>query len=41
LPNSTQGNWSWRFNRDALTEDHSGRLREMTATYGRIQASQG
>jgi 4-alpha-glucanotransferase len=36
LPNSTQGNWSWRFKQDALTEDHSERLREMTATYGRI-----
>jgi len=37
LPNSTQGNWSWRFEQDALTEDHSVRLRELTATYGRIR----
>ena len=37
LPNSTQGNWSWRFKPDALTEDHSARLREMTDTYGRIR----
>ncbi len=37
LPNSTQGNWSWRFRQDALTEDHSNRLRDMTSTYGRIR----
>ena len=36
LPNSTQGNWSWRCKQDTLTEDHSERLRDMTATYGRI-----
>src|SRR5258708_14087206 len=41
LPNSTQGNWSWRFRQDALTEDHSERVRDMTATYGRIQAIAG
>jgi 4-alpha-glucanotransferase len=41
LPNSTQGNWSWRFKQDALTEDHIERLRNMTATYGRIQATAG
>jgi 4-alpha-glucanotransferase len=37
LPNSIQGNWSWRFKQDALTEDHSQRLRSMTDTYGRIR----
>jgi 4-alpha-glucanotransferase len=37
LPNSTQGNWSWRFKQDALTEDQSQRLRSMTDTYGRIR----
>lgn len=37
LPNSTQGNWSWRFEQDALTEDHSERLRDMTGTYGRLR----
>ena len=36
LPNSTEGNWSWRFRADALTEAHIDRLRDMTATYGRI-----
>ncbi len=39
LPNSTQGNWSWRCKPGALTEDHGERLREMTGTYGRIQAT--
>ena len=37
LPNSTQGNWSWRFKQDALTEDRSERLRNMSGTYGRIR----
>jgi len=37
LPNSTQGNWSWRFKQDALTEDHSERLREMTGSYLRMR----
>ena len=37
LPNSTAGNWSWRFKQDALTEDDSDRLRNMTGTYGRIR----
>ena len=37
LPNSTQGNWAWRFAADALTDTHSERLNEMTDTYGRIR----
>ena len=37
LPNSTAGNWSWRFDPDALNQDISGRLRDMTETYGRIR----
>ena len=37
LPNSTQGNWTWRFDEQALTEFHADRLREMTDTYGRIR----
>jgi 4-alpha-glucanotransferase len=36
LPNSTAGNWSWRFATGALTEPLSDRLREMSETYGRI-----
>ena len=37
LPNSTQGNWNWRFDEHALTDSVSDRLREMTDTYGRIR----
>jgi len=37
LPNSTQGNWTWRVDERALTESHAHRLREMTDTYGRIR----
>jgi 4-alpha-glucanotransferase len=36
LPNSTEGNWSWRFRANTLTEAHIDRLRDMTDTYGRI-----
>ena len=36
LPNSTTGNWTWRYENDALTRDHSDRLRDLTETYGRI-----
>jgi len=35
LPNSTTGNWSWRFKKGALTEAHGERLRSLTETYGR------
>ena len=35
LPNSTSGNWSWRFRAEALTSQHAIRLRELTDTYGR------
>ena len=37
LPNSTNGNWTWRFEENALTEAHSERLRDMTDTYGRTK----
>jgi 4-alpha-glucanotransferase len=37
LPNSTSGNWAWRFKRDELTAAHGERLRNMTDTYGRIR----
>lgn len=37
LPNSTQGNWTWRFDEQALTESVADRLREMTDTYGRVR----
>jgi 4-alpha-glucanotransferase len=38
LPNTTEGNWSWRFKTDALTADIAARLREMTELYGRSPA---
>lgn len=37
LPNSTTGNWTWRFRKDALTEAHAERLSDLTETYGRIR----
>ncbi len=37
LPNSTKGNWTWRFERDLLTPEYGDRLRDMTETYGRIR----
>jgi 4-alpha-glucanotransferase len=36
-PASAEGNWAWRFKEGALTDELRGRLREMTAIYGRIQ----
>ena len=35
LPNSTDGNWAWRFKAGALTEGISERLRGLTELYGR------
>lgn len=35
LPNSTEGNWSWRFEKDALTDELGERLRKLTELYGR------
>jgi 4-alpha-glucanotransferase len=35
VPNSPEGNWSWRFSREALTDKHRERLRELTEVYGR------
>jgi 4-alpha-glucanotransferase len=37
LPNSSQGNWTWRFKEGDLTAAHSERLRDITDTYGRIR----
>jgi 4-alpha-glucanotransferase len=37
LPASQQGNWQWRFRREALTKKVSERLREITELYGRHQ----
>jgi 4-alpha-glucanotransferase len=35
LPNSTSGNWSWRFKAGALTYESQVRLRELSELYGR------
>jgi len=37
-PGKAEGNWEWRFTSDMLTDDISGRLRELTALYGRTPA---
>lgn len=35
LPNTIGGNWSWRFQARALTDDRGARLNELTDLYGR------
>jgi len=35
LPNSNQGNWSWRYEPEILTREHASRLRELNYLYGR------
>ena len=39
LPNSTEGNWSWRFKPKALTDDLRDRLKDLTELYGRSSVS--
>jgi len=41
LPNSTEGNWSWRFEPGALTEEVGTRLRQLTELYGRLPEQTG
>jgi 4-alpha-glucanotransferase len=36
LPNTTEGNWSWRVVPDSLTAALAKRLRELTELYGRV-----
>jgi 4-alpha-glucanotransferase len=36
LPNTLEGNWSWRVKAGALTEQISARLKSLTETYGRL-----
>lgn len=36
LPNSTEGNWSWRFKKGALTADIAAHFKELTEVYGRV-----
>lgn len=38
LPNSTTGNWAWRYRAGELTEKMSARLKELTELYGRAPA---
>jgi len=40
LPNSTSGNWLWRYEEGALTEELAGRLRDLTELYGRTDSEQ-
>jgi len=35
LPNSTQGNWTWRYAAGSLTSDLAARLRELNQLFGR------
>jgi len=37
LPNSTEGNWSWRYKEGALTKEIETRLKELTELYGRAK----
>ena len=37
LPNSIEGNWSWRFMANALTDEIGARLKTLTELYGRAQ----
>lgn len=39
LPNSTEGNWSWRVKQGALTNELADRLQSLTALYGRVPKS--
>lgn len=36
LPASQMGNWAWRFKAELLTEEIAGRLKQLTAVYGRL-----
>jgi 4-alpha-glucanotransferase len=37
LPNSTEGNWAWRYESGVLTEALADRLKKLTQLYGRIE----
>jgi 4-alpha-glucanotransferase len=39
LPNSTSGNWAWRYKPEALTDEVARRLKKLTELYGREQKS--
>lgn len=38
IPSRAEGNWGWRYQSDALTEEVSDRLKTLTLTYGRAQS---
>jgi 4-alpha-glucanotransferase len=40
LPASTDGNWSWRYRSDALTDEVRDRLKKLTVLYGREQGTE-
>lgn len=35
-PNTTNGNWRWRFTGDSLTSEHTNRLRRLTKEHNRV-----
>jgi 4-alpha-glucanotransferase len=37
LPNSTEGNWAWRYIPEVLTDEIAARLKEITQLYGRMK----
>ena len=39
LPNSTEGNWAWRYKKEVLTEEIQIRLRELAELYGRDRST--
>ena len=41
LPNSTKGNWTWRFKAGALNEKIGTRLKDLTDWYGRARTKSG
>jgi 4-alpha-glucanotransferase len=41
LPNSTKGNWTWRFKVGALSEKIGNRLKDLTDWYGRARTKSG
>jgi 4-alpha-glucanotransferase len=41
LPNSTSGNWAWRYKTGVLTEEIEGRLKELSDLYGRSKTAAG
>ena len=40
LPNSTSGNWTWRFKEDCLSDDLAQRLKSLSDLYGRVADGQ-